>query len=531
MGTTDRDTNARVATEITELFATLSQQRPDVLHALRALLVALTQTSVATSEVDPPLRLRRDGVIDVPASDALVRENAVADEVAHTLVAPAPLEHATPAFDSVTLPPTSNVVAKVVSKTPATARAAHTAEDVASLKKLGDMFGGNLATSGGLARVKPGGMQELTKDRWEGETNQARDLARFARAQARRLKAVRLALHDKMGTPSVDGRLAHARIDDWTTESALVARTTAKSLKEGECWYALTAQALTEVAEWLAANPNVELGPAKTPNGLRDRIGCVAIAQKGIFCWIERALGTRVHCGVQDAVFRAIRGWTAHECFAVYIPTAMQLQQQITSDERSGVLRVLARLELENSAIGDDTSAEDAHALETRAQHRASHAPVPGSAATPRFGSVIEAFDAAQLAFGQEHENLIAFTERAQESAEDSAFKRPDDVYEFFEVLHGIARDLQQGALEGVPLDEVFLQRGFRKKPCSGATMKRYYRFYHMNYEKREVDLSRHVTLGSRSQNTCISIHWWHDETRQRFIIGHCGRHLPNTRS
>jgi len=39
------------------------------------------------------------------------------------------------------------------------------------------------------------------------------------------------------------------------------------------------------------------------------------------------------------------------------------------------------------------------------------------------------------------------------------------------------------------------------------------------------------VTLGSRNQNTCMSIHWWHDSERRRFVIGHCGKHLPNTRT
>ncbi|MEY3027016.1 MAG: hypothetical protein RLZZ238_1913 [Planctomycetota bacterium] len=31
--------------------------------------------------------------------------------------------------------------------------------------------------------------------------------------------------------------------------------------------------------------------------------------------------------------------------------------------------------------------------------------------------------------------------------------------------------------------------------------------------------------------NTCMSIHWWHDRQNGRFVIGHCGKHLPNTRT
>jgi hypothetical protein len=28
-----------------------------------------------------------------------------------------------------------------------------------------------------------------------------------------------------------------------------------------------------------------------------------------------------------------------------------------------------------------------------------------------------------------------------------------------------------------------------------------------------------------------MSIEWWHDRQNGRFVIGHCGKHLPNTRT
>jgi hypothetical protein len=96
-------------------------------------------------------------------------------------------------------------------------------------------------------------------------------------------------------------------------------------------------------------------------------------------------------------------------------------------------------------------------------------------------------------------------------------------------VLHRIADDLRSGALEGKVLKDVFADRGFKSKPSTPATRTRYHRFYHMAFEGHEVDLSWHVTLGSRNQNTCMSIHWWHDKPNRRFVIGHCGKHLPNT--
>jgi hypothetical protein len=50
-----------------------------------------------------------------------------------------------------------------------------------------------------------------------------------------------------------------------------------------------------------------------------------------------------------------------------------------------------------------------------------------------------------------------------------------------------------------------------------------------MRFEGEEIELSQHVTLGSRNQNTCLSIHWWHDKGTGRFVVGHCGKHLPNS--
>jgi hypothetical protein len=72
---------------------------------------------------------------------------------------------------------------------------------------------------------------------------------------------------------------------------------------------------------------------------------------------------------------------------------------------------------------------------------------------------------------------------------------------------------------------------GFDEKPCSDQTMSRYRKHYTAQYERRAIPLSLHVTLGSRNANTCISIHWHRDEQTRKVVVGHCGRHLPNTLS
>ena len=184
-------------------------------------------------------------------------------------------------------------------------------------------------------------------------------------------------------------------------------------------------------------------------------------------------------------------------------------------------------------ARADSTSGRRSEAL--KRLRKSSKAAAASSTAAPvvvrpdqgdRFDSVAEALDAAEVEFGCDH---LVFTERARESAERSAFRRPDEAYAFFEALHAVAGILASG-IHGDPHD-LLQSRGFTSKPSHHLTMARHHRFYHMRFDGREVDLSQHVTLGSRNQNTCMSIHWWHDPARCRFVIGHCGKHLPNTRT
>jgi hypothetical protein len=508
------DRGAQVA-EIARMFARLAEERPAVLDALQALLAALVGQSV-----DPPPTSAYD---ERRAKDECPPRQASLDAVEAPSAAHRDDAWAAPSGTTSTYShgsastPTQAPFPKVAAPQP-------TEKDRRSLDALMSRFGAPHASVGlgwaGAALLQP------ARGRWDDDADDARRIARLLRTQARRLRAVRLALHAGAAIPPVDHVLADERIEDWTADPAIFTGFSPHRLREGERWYGLAAKAAAEIRDWLAEHPEAELGGHRTPDALRDRLQCLANAQKGVYCWLEETQGSGDSCAVQRETMATLKRWVARDYFAVYLASGMRLQQRITSAERDETERMLERFDLEHAASDPQGEPFDAQRPSSGCEAALIEPKPEPQRRKARFESVHDAFLAARAEFADE---LLVFTERAEESAEDSAFRRPDEVHEFFRALSSIARSRRSGARDGTPIERDFLQAGFRSKPSAPSTRKRHHRFYHMGFEGQEVDLSQHVTLGSRNQNTCMSIHWWHDKERGRFVIGHCGKHLPNT--
>lgn len=494
------------------LFAALAEKRPEVMNRLLALLEVLVDAPPASANADPqplahselpsplPLRLTEpvEAEIEIEIEDSLV-------ENSHS--APEP----TPAPATTTEAPAAQIVEpKPVREKP---KGAVDAKAEAGVAQLLSKFGS--PTGGGLGEVRQTPAPAVIR-LWDEDAKSARELAGLARAQARRLRKVRLALHASAELPDVDGVLNDARVIDWTAESEALRKLAPKDLREAERWYSVLTKSLVEVADWLEGHSSTPLGHGLTPQALHQRLQAVATAQKGVWCWIDGhlpAIGIdpRMACGVQHAVYRKLADrWTKDFRTKLH---HLQMAERITAKDRGAVEDMLARFDLEQAPKASASGPEQVHALaEVGSQSR--------------FDDVADAFDAAARDFGCER---LVFTNAAAESAEDSAFKRPDEVYEFFAALRRIADARASGSRNGTPLEADFRSEGFTMKPCSPETMRRNRRHYHINCEVGKIWISHHVTLGSKSQNTCISIHWWHDEENRRFVIGHCGKHLPNT--
>ena len=529
MPSEDRQHRHDQAAEIARLFVQLADERPAVLDALQALLTALCAShgrAGAEPNAAPP-----DGspaATPIPAShqerasdsDAAHRHSTAEESLRTTSASEAasasdPEPCSAPPHAATGAGPTPTSILLAASREPFDETKAE-----ASLQTLRNLFPdgfGSGSPRGGLTAPSHLPTHDSAAGRWDADAQAARELAGFARAQASRLRAIRRARHDGRAVPQSNGLLARHLVDDWLADPSLAAAIDSKDLREAERWYRTAMSAALEIADWLDTHSETPLGEGYTPSALHDRLQCLATAQKGLCTWFDDRVAQslppgRQYCGVQLRIYQQLAHvWTKN--FRTKLDH-MRREQRVVNEARSAIDRALLGFELESAPSTPKGPISEAAALPT------------ARGSTDRFDTVADALEAAESAFSGPS---VVFTERARESAERSAFRRPDEVYAFAEALHDVATTLASG-VHGDP--HLLLQaHGFHSKPSHHLTMSRHRRFYFMPFEGREVSLSMHVTLGSRNQNTCMSIHWWHDSERRRFVIGHCGKHLPNTRT
>jgi hypothetical protein len=152
------------------------------------------------------------------------------------------------------------------------------------------------------------------------------------------------------------------------------------------------------------------------------------------------------------------------------------------------------------------------------------------SAPTPRapVRSVEEAVERASHDFTQ----TLIFLPDALESARQSPYRSAERVYALFQALDEITHTWQQKGSIGTGWHDALKPKGFEYAEFISPTAKgKYGSEYTFRYEGEPVLFQHHVTLGARSADTCISIHWHRDEERKRLLIGWCGKHLSNTQS
>jgi len=140
--------------------------------------------------------------------------------------------------------------------------------------------------------------------------------------------------------------------------------------------------------------------------------------------------------------------------------------------------------------------------------------------------TVREAVDRAAAQFPR----TLRFLESAIRSADDSPFKRPSEVFEALEALDAVAGEWQAGnGRLGKTWGDALVDYGFElKETISDQTLGRYRSDYTFTDGIRQLVCDKHITLGKKTPDTCLSIHWYRDDGSRTLIIGHCGRHLPN---
>lgn len=157
---------------------------------------------------------------------------------------------------------------------------------------------------------------------------------------------------------------------------------------------------------------------------------------------------------------------------------------------------------------------------------------LPASSSATEFESVLAAYDQAKEKFDVES-GPLAFLDRARETASESPYQNPAHVYAFFQEMHELATrwsenkgKLGQGWLASLRAC------GFDyKDKISDISKGKYGEEYKFMYLGKKLLFEKHVTLGAKQPQTCLSIHWYLDEKNWKVVIGHCGRHLTNTKS
>lgn len=125
----------------------------------------------------------------------------------------------------------------------------------------------------------------------------------------------------------------------------------------------------------------------------------------------------------------------------------------------------------------------------------------------------------------------------AIEAAQNCPFLRPAEVEQALEDLNDVAADwVEQRKVKGSggDLHRHLVSRGYGKRcsmHISEITRTKYKNDYSFEYENEKQLFEPHITLGSGAPNSCASIHFILDQEKGKIVVGHVGRHLPNTRT
>ncbi len=144
------------------------------------------------------------------------------------------------------------------------------------------------------------------------------------------------------------------------------------------------------------------------------------------------------------------------------------------------------------------------------------------------YGSVLDAVLAARERFTN-----ILFLDSAIESAKDSPYSRPDNVFQALDAINDVAEQWKKsisGAGQQCSLRNLFRTKGYEYKDGISQTSEgKWGEEYKFIYKGEKVLFENHITLGAKQPNKCLSIHMYRDHAVKKIVIGHVGRHLTNT--
>lgn len=156
------------------------------------------------------------------------------------------------------------------------------------------------------------------------------------------------------------------------------------------------------------------------------------------------------------------------------------------------------------------------------------YAPEAGMSDSYNFRSVLEAVEEAAESFSRIH-----FLPSANRSAKRSRYRDPARVFKAFEVMDRIAQERLTGESLGQRLEGRFEEFGFDYAPhLSSTTGTKFESEYTFQYGSTGVVMESHLKLGTDfDPSKCLRIHFAWDLEKKRWLVGHVGLHLRNTRT
>jgi hypothetical protein len=154
--------------------------------------------------------------------------------------------------------------------------------------------------------------------------------------------------------------------------------------------------------------------------------------------------------------------------------------------------------------------------------------------------------EAEELSFSSVSEAAAAAAERcrnleilqtATSAAEASPFQRPYDIFKALTDLDEIVDAWSKNRKEkgsGGDLLQHLRDRGWGKRSSmhiSDTSRGKLRCHYEFEYQGKKQLFEPHITMGAGDPNSCASIHFIFDQERLKMIVGHIGKHLPNTKT
>ncbi len=260
--------------------------------------------------------------------------------------------------------------------------------------------------------------------------------------------------------------------------------------------------------------------------------------------WIEEAGGGVASRAIERAIFAvaSFRFVPDHRISEVFRAAETAERQKLLAEKRAAgddfwedYERDLARLDEATEKIRE-LEAENAN-LRSNQQVFVAGVVTPveggeGEVGAPAISSVREA-----VRYADGRLKNVEFLPSAHESADDSPFQRPYDVWEAIRDLDEIvdAWRIQRDAKgSGGDLIQHLRARGWGKRSSlriSDTTRGKFRSDYEFEYNGQKQLFEPHITIGAGDPNSCASVHFIFDQQREKIVIAHVGKHLPNTKS